>query len=131
MEFTVEFDGDGPQDVTVTFSGVASVAGFDRYNAALAVEPRTYAGLAVLVDISALDTSHLSDDELQALSAPMSARDFEYPPLAIAIVAPNESAFATAIHHRAHVGGSMSRRNVFASREDALLWLDSQRANTG
>jgi hypothetical protein len=87
--------------------------------------------MAVLVDVSALDTSQLSDDELQALSAPMIERDFEYPPLAIAIVAANESTFATAIHHRAYLGGSKSRRDVFASREDALLWLESQRAIRG
>ncbi len=127
MEFSIDFGGDGPQDVTVTFVGVATPAGFVRYNAAQSAEPRSFAGMLVLVDVSALDTSQLTDDELQALSAPMIEREFEYPPLAVAIVAANESTFAAAIHHRAHLGGSKSRRDVFASREAALVWLEARR----
>jgi hypothetical protein len=126
MEFTIESGGDGPQDVSVTFSGVANPEAFGRYNAAASDRP-SLAGMAVLVDLSALDTSQLSDDDLQALSAPMIERDLVHPPLAVAIVASNERTFADAIHHRAHLGGSKSHREVFASREAALVWLDSQR----
>jgi hypothetical protein len=126
MEFTIEFGGD-PQEVTITLAGVATPEEFRRYNEERASDPRFRAGMTMLVDISALDTSQLSNDDLQALSGPMVERDLNHPPLAVAILAPNAQTFADAMHHRAHLGGASSRRGVFASRAAALDWLSEQR----
>jgi hypothetical protein len=126
MEFTIEFGGD-PQDVTVTFSGVADLAGFRRYGEAISSDPRFRAGLIFLVDASALDTSQMSSEHVQAASEPVSERDWNHPPRAVAIVAPDPRTFKDFGYARAHQGGSRSRRRVFRSQEAALGWLNEQR----
>jgi hypothetical protein len=47
--------------------------------------------------------------------------------LALAILAPGPRTLKDAIITRAHLGGSSSRRAVFAPREDALAWVSEQR----
>ena len=126
MKFTIEFGGD-TQDVTVTFSGVADLPGFRRYNEEFTSDPRFRAGMMILVDASGLDTSQLSSEELQAASEPISERDWNHPPRAVAIVAPDPRTFDDFVYARAHQGGSRSRRRVFRSREAALGWLNEQR----
>jgi hypothetical protein len=44
-------------------------------------------------------------------------------------VTSNARTFADAMELRAHLGGARSRRDVFASREDALAWLEEQRGS--
>ena len=61
----------------------------------------------------------------------MIEREQLYPLLGLAILAPDEQTFKDAILTRAHLGGSSSRRAVFASREAALTWLGEQRAVQG
>jgi len=126
VKFAIEFGGD-PQDITVTFSGVADLSGFRRYNETLISDPRFRAGMMILVDASGLDTSQLSGEELQAASEPISKRDWNHPPRAVAIVAPDPRTFYDFGYARAHQGGSRSRRHVFGSREAALGWLSEQR----
>jgi hypothetical protein len=126
MKFTIEFGGD-PQDVTVTFSGVADLPGFRRYNDTLASDPRFRAGMMILVEASALDTSQMSSESVQAASEPVSERDWHHPPRAVAIVAPDRRTFDDFGYARAHQGGSRSRRRIFRSREAALDWLNEQR----
>jgi hypothetical protein len=126
MKFTIEFGGD-PQDVTVTFSGVADLPGFRRYNEEITSDPRFRAGMMILVDASALDTSQMSSENIQAASEPISERDWNLPPRAVAIVAPDPRTFNDFLHARAHQGGSRSRRRVFGSQEAALGWLNEQR----
>jgi hypothetical protein len=125
MEFTIEFGGD-PQDVTVTFSGVADLLVFQRYNEELTSDPRFRPRMTILVDASALNTSQLSSENVQAASEQMNERDWNYPPLAIAVVAPDPRTFNVFRDARAHQGGSRSRRGVFESREAALSWLNEQ-----
>ena len=126
MEFKIEFGGE-PQDVTVTLSGVADLIGFRRYNEEFSSDPRFRAGMLILVDASALDSSQLSSEHLEAASQQMSERDWIHPPRAIAIVAPDPRTFDDFGAARAHQGGSRSRRRVFAAREPAVSWLDEQR----
>jgi hypothetical protein len=126
MDFTIEFGGD-PQDVTITLSGVASPEGFLRFNDARLSDQRFREGLLILLDASALDTSQMTESMFQAAVEPMIERERLYPPLGLAILAPDEQTFKDAILTRAHLGGSSSRRGVFGSREAALTWLCEQR----
>jgi hypothetical protein len=68
-------------------------------------------------DLWKLRRTQMSEQQLEAAITPMIESERDRPPLALAIVA-GTSAIAELFS-----GGSMSRRRVFASREDALAWL--------
>ena|ERR1700730_4687869 len=126
MEFTIAFGG-APQDVTIILSGVATPEAFRRFNEARLSDERFRKGLVILLDASSLDTSQMTESMFQEAFAPMLERELLYPPLALAIVAPDARTFKDAIITRAHLGGQRSHRAVFASLEDALFWLKRQR----
>jgi hypothetical protein len=126
VEFTIEFGG-FPQDVTIALAGAPSPPDFTRLVEALGADPRARAGMAMLVDLAALDVSSLTEEEIAQGIQPVAARDWAEPALAVALVAPTDPVFQAATLWRAHLGGARSRREVFRSREDALAWLRGQR----
>jgi hypothetical protein len=127
VEFEVQFQGgDGPADVEVALAGVPTAEGFQLLNERLTSDPRFRAGLRVLVDCSELDTSGLSEVEVQSLTEHMVERDWNYPPSAVALIAPDEETFSAVRTYRAHLGGSKSNRHVFSSRAEAVAWLEGQ-----
>jgi hypothetical protein len=77
--------------------------------------------------VSALETAELSDDQVEAISGMMVERDWEYPPAAIALIAPDDNGRRILMSYRAHLGGSKSKREVFGNREEALAWLTELR----
>jgi hypothetical protein len=125
FEFTFQ-DGDGPADVEMALAGVPTAESFRLMNQRMAADPRFRAGLTMLVDCSALDPSGLSDEELQNLSEQIVQRDWDYPPSAVAIIAPDEQTFSAVRAYRAHVGGSKSNRHLFGSKGEAVAWLETQ-----
>ena len=127
MKFEVKFeDGDGPADLEMAISGAPTQEGFRLLNERLTEDPRFRAGLRILVDCSAMDTSGLSSAEVQALSEPMVMRDWTYAPTAVAIVAPDEETSRAVREYRAHLGGSRSNRHLFGNRAEAIAWLKEQ-----
>jgi hypothetical protein len=127
VEFEIAFsDAGGPADVEIGVSGVPTAAEFAKLNEQLLGDRRFRAGLKMLVDCSALDTSPLSAEDVQELTEPMVMRDWHYPPLAVAIVAPDDRTFESARAYRAHLGGSRSNRHVFRTRAEAEAWLVEQ-----
>jgi hypothetical protein len=127
LEFALAFGGD-PQDLTITLRGTVDAPGLKRLNDALVADPRFGPGLVMLVDATELDTSRLSEDELFVGVGPVVERDASALPRAVAIVASDGETFAKAIHYRAHLGGSSSRRRVFTDRDQALAWLREARS---
>jgi hypothetical protein len=125
VEFEIEF-GAGPADVEITISGVPTPGHFRLLNAALTGDARFRAGLTLLVDLSALETSTLSEVDVQSLSEPMIERDWFYLPAAVALVAPDEQTYNAVRAYRAHLGGSKSNRHLFSSRAEAVGWLEEQ-----
>src|SRR4051812_15634065 len=105
VEFEIAFVDRGPADLEIALSGGLSPSAFRRFTDALNADPRFRAGLKMLVDLSDLDTTDLSDDGVQSLSASTVERDWHYPPAAVAIVAPNAETLKTASGYRAHLGG--------------------------
>ena len=122
MEYEIEFGGE-PQDVTVTLSGRATPLGFRHLVRDLEADPRAVAEMVMLVDLSKLDTSTLSSEDLAETAEPVALRDARRPARAVAIVAPDAATSRYAQLLRAHLGGSKSRRQVFRSREEAIAWL--------
>ena len=128
MRFAIDFDAGLPAvDVEITLSGPATPEAFRSFTDALAADPEFRAGLLMLVDISALDTTALAVSGLERLAGPILERDWHYPPAAVAIVAGDGRAYDDALTYRAHLGGSRSNRQVFADRGEALTWLEAQR----
>jgi hypothetical protein len=123
MEFEIDFPADGPADIEMSVSGVPTLAELERFNEALVSDPRFRAGLTMLVE-TAIESDGISAEELQALSAPQVMRDWQYPPAAVAIIAPGGPTYDHAQRYRAHTGGSRSNRRVFSTREEAVAWLE-------
>jgi hypothetical protein len=131
MEFEVDFlDGDGPVDIEETLRGVPTEDGFRLLNERVTSDPRFRAGLTILVDCSALNTTGLSREDLQRLSKHMLMRDWDYPPGPVALIAPDEETFNKIQEFRAHLGGSKSNRQLFKNRADAVAWLEEQTAES-
>lgn len=107
-------------------SGVATPEGFRRFTDARLSDERFRKGLLILLDASFLDTSQMSEAMLQQAIEPLIENERNYPPLALAIVAPDARTFSDAVLTRAHLGGSTSNRGVFASSEEAVAWLKEQ-----
>jgi hypothetical protein len=124
MDFTIEFGGGDPQDVTITLSGEADIADIVRCERELTSDPRYRTGLAILCDCSRLQTDGIVHQPTIELAArPVSQRDVDRPARAVAYVAADEEAFADLTIWRAHLGGSKSNRRIFMSRQEALDWL--------
>ena len=129
MEFELDFlGGTGPSDLEITLSGVPTEHGFRLLHERLVPDPRFRAGLTIVVDMTALDTSGLSDHELEQITRPIVERDWDYPPAAVAIIAPDSQSHNVVQSYRAHLGGSSSNRHLFTSRTDAVAWLEEQAA---
>ena len=127
MKFEVKFeDGDGPADLEMAISGAPTQEGLRLLNERLTEHPRFRAGLRILVDCSAIDTSGLSSQAVQAFSEPMVMRDWTYAPTAVAIIAPDEETSRAVREYRAHLGGSRSNRHLFGNRAEAVAWLKEQ-----
>lgn len=127
MEFAIEFGGD-PQDVTIRASGPADSAGYKLLSQQLVSDPRFRAGLAILVDNSALDSTPLSRGDLMEITEPIMERDWTFRPRAIAIVAPTPHTFDVADQTAAYMDVLECPRRVFRSRDEALAWLREQKS---
>jgi hypothetical protein len=127
VRYDIEFRSEGGADVEIRLSGVASPAELSDLADALETDPRFRPGLAMLVDVSELESGTVTDAHLAELSKRIVARDWQSPPLAVAIVAPTGDVQKGARTYRAHVGGSRSSRHVVTSRREGLAWLEERR----
>lgn len=126
MNYSIEFGGH-PQDLTITLSGSADPRSILELVDDLVAHPEHRAEMLILTDLSGLDTSSITLEQYEAVADVLAGRDHRFPARAIALVAPPGRTFDDAMQHRAYVGGSRSRREVFTSREAAIAWLERQR----
>ena len=127
MRHEIKFTSDGgPADVVIALRGELTPTDFRALVGGLQSDSRFRAGLTLLVDISALEISDVGEEEIGTLTEAVLMRDWEYPPRAVAIIAPDEPRFKAARAYRAHLGGSTSKRHVVASRAEAVAWLEPQ-----
>jgi hypothetical protein len=126
MEFSFEFGGD-PQDLTITASGIADVEGYGQMAADLLLDRRFRSDMLILVEQSELDLSGCSNETIEQIAISLAERDWRRPPRAVAIVASTRESSEGARLGIAFLGGSQSHRQLFASRAEALAWLDEHR----
>lgn len=127
MEYAIEFGGD-PQDVTITMSGDADTADFLRMTHELVSHPSFRPRLAILFDLSALDTPLTSEQDTKKATQAVMERDWNFPPRAVAIVVSTQSLYERAGQGAANMGVLKAPREVFYSREEALAWLREQKS---
>jgi hypothetical protein len=124
--FTFVFDEDAGE-ITIVLEGVPRAEDFRALAASLTADPRYRSGLAHLVDCSRLQPGTLAPEGIQEQVAPLIERDWNYPPRAVAIVAPDPEVFNRAVLARAHMGGgSTANRRIFADVAEARAWLETQ-----
>jgi hypothetical protein len=126
MNYSLDFGG-SPQDLTMTLAGAVDAPSIRTFIEEMMAHPEYRAGMRILVDLSELDTSTITQEQYEGLGDAISGRDHRFPSKAIAIVAPGGRTYDDAVRHRAYVGGSKSGREVFHSRADATAWLAQQR----
>jgi hypothetical protein len=126
MNYSLDFGG-SPQDLTMTLAGAVDAPSIRTFIEEMMAHPEYRAGMRILVDLSELDTSTITQEQYEGLGDAISGRDHRFPSKAIAIVAPGGRTYDDAVRHRAYVGGSRSGREVFHSRVDATAWLAQQR----
>ena len=126
MEFAFTFD-DEAGEVTIVLEGAPSAEDVRALVASLTADRRYRSGLAHLVDCSRLQPGSVSPEAIQEEVAPLIERDWNYPPRAVAIAAPDPRVFDRAMLARAHMGGgSTGNRRVFADLSEARTWLRTQ-----
>lgn len=122
MEFHFVFDDEGRQ-LTTTLSGTPTVDDFRTLAQEVMADPRFRSNMLHLVDCTGLAVIENEDILLDEMG-PLAERDWTYPPQAVAIVAPQPGMYERAVFARAHLGGSLVNREVFADRATAQLWLN-------
>jgi hypothetical protein len=127
VEFAIEFGGD-PQDVTITLSGHADAATFLRMTHELVSHPSFRPRLAILFDLSALDTPLTSEQDTREATQAVMERDWTFPPRAVAIVVSTRAVYEQAEQGAANMGVLKAPREIFYSREEALAWLREQKS---
>jgi hypothetical protein len=126
MNYSLDFGG-SPQDLTMTLAGAVDAPSIRTFIEEMMAHPEYRPGMLILVDLSELDTSTITQEQYEGLGDAISGRDHRFPAKGIAIVAPDDRTYDDAVRHRAYVGGSKSGREVFHSRADATAWLAQQR----
>jgi hypothetical protein len=128
VDYTIEFDDKGPPDLTVTLRGVGDPDTVARCNEEFSSDARFRSGLLMLVDLSEFERIPMSETEADVTVKRIQERDWDHPAAAIAFVVANEQAAHDFMEWRARLGGSRSHRQAFTSRDDAVTWLATQRA---
>jgi hypothetical protein len=124
MDFLIR-EGGVEHDAELVLRGEANVA--DLREAVRALdrdELSSGRNLRLLIDLTELDTTTVSAEDLEQASTAAAERDFYAHPRAVALVAPGDGTHDVAVRWRAHLGGSASRRQVFRDRAAALVWLE-------
>ena len=123
MEYELEYP-DGPFDLVLTTSGVASVDVFTELNEAIRSDARIVDGANMLFDHSRLDMSGLSAEQIRAI-ADNTGGEYQGRGGRIAIVVPAPVAFGLARMWQAMTGEQISARScVVDSVEAAYAWIE-------
>jgi hypothetical protein len=125
LEHRIEFGGD-PQDVTISTSGDADVAGFRRMNSDLIADSRFRRGMKILVDHTDLDTSALPASDVRAIADSVAQLEEGFEGSFIAIVAPRALTFGLARMSVLMADLPSTRIGTFGVRENAVDWLRAQ-----
>jgi len=74
VKYSLDFDG-SPQDLTMTLSGAVDARSIRAFIEEMVAHPEYRAGMLILVDLSDLDTSTITQEEYESVSDAISGRD--------------------------------------------------------
>ncbi len=116
---------DGPFQVILRTSGVASVRVFTELNDLLRTDPRITDGMNMLLDHSQLDLSGVTTEQIRAIASNTDG-DYQGRGGRVAIVMPQPSAFGLGRMWQSLTSEEIaSRARVVNSVEAAYSWLET------
>jgi hypothetical protein len=117
--------GSDPEDVFVVLAGETTVGGFEAYLGDLVSDPRWRPGMNVLIDLTALDSRKLTEQDLARIAALLSRYRTQLGPGRRAQVATDPLSFGLTrmVQAQAEAEGVDFSAAVFRSREEARAWL--------
>ena len=128
VDFEISFIDD-EQIVVVKTSGRATLEGFDAYLDAMTSDPRWRTGMSILSDHSELDTSDLSQHDIENLVSHRLSETAVVGGGLCAIVAGTPLSFGLGRMFEAYAEDVLPLRiRVFATTDEALAWLREERA---
>lgn len=120
---------EGPFQVILRTSGVASVKVFTRLNHVLRSDPRISDGMNMLLDHSRLDMSQVTTEQIRSIAANTSG-DYQGRGGLVAIVMPQPASFGLGRMWQSFTGEEISARTrVVDSVEAAYRWLQAEVAS--
>ncbi len=128
MEWTIEFV-DGPFEVIVTTSGVATPESFQALREEIFSDPRYTPGSSMLIDHTSLDMSELASEEIRRIAESDKHRyDGSRPERDVAIVVAEPAWYGLMRMWQTHYGegSGAARTRIVTSREEAYEWVLSR-----
>jgi hypothetical protein len=122
MDFRVDFDRDSG-DVVITTAGIANADGFLRLNRALAADRRFGLGANILVDHTVLDTSELTEVDLDEITASFAAIRTRLGTSRIAFLISDRTIARQIDEVRTNARPLEVQSQEFYSYTEALAWL--------
>lgn len=116
---------DGPFQLILTTSGVASVKVFSELNELLKTDPRIVDGMNMLIDHSRLDMSKVTTEQIRSIAA-NTRGEYQGRSGRLAIVLPQPAAFGLGRMWQSLTGEDISARTrVVSSVDAAYAWIES------
>lgn len=122
MQSTLEF-GDGPADLTVTVSGLATRDEFVRLYRRLPEQPGFRPGMKILLDFWELSVAEISPDDARAIGHALAREEPRYGRALFAVFAPSPVAFELTRLAGESGGFDQIEISVSGSYEEATAWL--------
>jgi hypothetical protein len=132
VNYDIEFTESGPFEVVVTTSGEASGAEIEAGRRRVLADPRFRPGMSIMLDHSLLDNSGAEAHEVRGLASSLdrdrASSGFAY----LAIVAPDAVTYGLGRMWESLASEEVeSAVTVVRTREEAYVWIESQRATAG
>lgn len=128
LQYEIRFDEDGPADLTVVTSGVASVAGLRAFTAEALDDPRIRPRMRILIDHTNVDWSTMSTDDLRRRADDLSGHLIRLAGAHVAVVVGSSLGFGLQRMLQAFGDRDAQRARVafrvFYSQADAESWLE-------
>ena len=128
LEFELNWDSSGPEDLLLTTRGIASAEGIAAYRQAINADARLRPDILILVDHRELDWSQMTSPQIRTESSVFQrdARPLGNATMAVVMGSTLDFGLMRMLHSQIPADVEIERA-VFYSIEDARAWLAQRR----